>query len=174
VLHICVSCCREFFANRAAAQAVKARVEAYDRYGGERLQMPLAGGAPGVMGCGAGGGGGGGGGGRSQPNSRRGSEVEYVVQAQQPGSRRNSEVDRDHASYQQQQQHYQQQPSHYAEDDRSHRGAGGGGSYYEDDKDAGGHFDAEARIAYIKAQKEREREREMAEKALQVLSPQRF
>jgi hypothetical protein len=149
-------------------------VEAYDRYGGERLQMPLAGGAPGVMGCGAGGGGGGGGGGgRSQPNSRRGSEVEYVVQAQQPGSRRNSEVDRDHASYQQQ-QHYQQQPSHYADDDRSYRGGGGGGSYYEDDKDAGGHFDAEARIAYIKAQKEREREREMAEKALQVLSPQRF
>jgi hypothetical protein len=66
---------REFFANRAAAQAVKAKVEAYERNGGERVNMPLIGGggytsasnavaAPSNGGV------------RSHPNSRRGSEVD--------------------------------------------------------------------------------------------------
>ena len=146
--HVVVVCAfyREFFANRAAAQAVKAKVEAYDRSGGERLQMPLqgAGAGPGVMGGGGGVGVGGGGNIRSQPNSRRGSEVDPHGAAAAAAAAEES--------------------------DYYNRGGGGGagGARARQSYDEEGFTSAEARIAHLKAQREREKERENAENAMKV------
>ena len=130
---------REFFANRAAAMAVKARVEAYDRHGGERLSMPLIGGG-GAGAAGPGAGAGAGAAVRSHPNSRRGSEVDrdYLqLQQQLPQGSMYEEPSQERSRY-----------SVYGEDDVRN--------------------DAELRIAQIKAQREKDREREIAQKEQQV------
>ena len=133
--------CREFFANRAAAQAVKAKIEAYDRNGGERMNLHMAGGGAGNGSAAAAGGAGamvaGGGGIRSHPSSRRGSEVDNSYGYNQ-ASDESSVYD---------------QASVY-------RGRG----YSEEDSGN----DAERRIAQIKLQRERDRERENALKEMQV------
>lgn len=112
--------------------AVKEKVEAYDRHGGERLSMPLIGG-------------GGAGAVRSHPNSRRGSEV-----------------DRDYVQPQPQPLQQLQQGSVYEEPSQER---GRYSSYGDDDRS-----DAEVRIAQIKAQREKDREREIAQKEQQVRS----
>lgn len=140
-------CRREFFANRALAQATKAKVEALDRQGGERIHMPLIGGggyAPAAVPVGAAVVAGGV---RSHPNSRRGSEV-----------------DRDYNYASEESSLYE--PSVYS---RGGGGGGGGGrQYYAEDDGYGGMSEAERRIAQLKQQRERERERENAMKEMQV------
>lgn len=105
------------------------------------------------MGGGAGGGGGG----------NAGAPVRYSQQPQQPygshpSSRRGSEVDQSYAY---------QAGAHYDDDSHSVASRGSRQSYDGDDY---GRMDPETRIAHIKAQKEKERQRENAEKEMQVSS----
>lgn len=133
---------REFFANRAAAQAVKAKVEAYNRNGGERVSM-------GMVGGGGGGGGGAAGGGAyaAGPSAHSAAAAGGGPMWSNPVSRRNS--DADNYSY------VGEEASQYQQYD--------------------GMSEAERRIAQIKAQREKEKERENAMKEQEVsLSGGRF
>ncbi len=135
---------REFFANRAAAQAVKAKVEAYERNGGERVSMPLIGGGG--------------------YNAGAGTNANAVVVAapgqnggvrSHPNSRRGSEVDRDY-NYAAEEASVYEQPGAYR---------GGRRSYADAENDVS---EAERRIAQIKLQRDRDRERDNAQKEMQV------
>jgi len=124
---------REYFNNRAAAQAVKAKVEAYERHGIDRFNQ---GGAVAA--------GGGGGGGMMVPLNPS------------PLVRRNSDSSREQ---QQQQSQYNINNGPMSND---YSAKAGRRSSYDGD------IDPEARIALIKQQKERERDRENALKEIEV------
>lgn len=118
---------------------MKAKVEAYNRNSGDRMNMPMIGGGAYAPSAGAGAGAGGG---RSNPGSRRGSEVDHSYAAAAEES----------SLY---------EPSVYS------RGSRASSHQYEDDY-GNGKSEAERRIAQIKQQREREKERENALKEMEV------
>lgn len=118
--------------------AVKAKVEAYERNGGERVNMPLIGA-----------------GGYTSASSAAVAAPSNGGVRSHPNSRRGSEVDRDY-NYAAEEASIYEQPSGYR---------GGRRSYADGDNDMS---EAERRIAQIKLQRDRDRERENAEKEMQV------